>query len=303
LRIAVLSDIHGNLPALEAALDDARRQDADAYVDAGDITGGPQAQEAIRLLRSLNAWMIRGNNEEYLLAYHAGKGPESRRTARQWAPMRWSHQSLDGETLDFLASLPAQRVLYADAAAPIRIVHGSPRSASEIVFPDGDANAMRLFAEMALLPANRTPGTLDAILAGLDESVLICGHSHIQWAQERYGRLALNPGSVGSPFGDPGRAHYALLTWRDGRWRAEHRAVPYDLGRIRAAYRDSGHLAEGGAFARACLRGIETGRNVAWFFVLHAYGLAEEAGFKDCDTVPDDVWEQAAATFDWERGR
>ena len=95
------------------------------------------------------------------------------------------------------------------------------------------------------------------------------------------------------------RAQYALLIWQNGHWRAEHRAVVYDLDRVREAFRESGLLAEGGAFARACLRDIETGRNVAGYFLSHVRGLAAEAGFEGRDVVPDAIWERAVATFDW----
>jgi len=90
-----------------------------------------------------------------------------------------------------------------------------------------------------------------------------------------------------------------MLTWQSGRWQVEHHVVPYDLERIRAAFQKSELLEEGGPLVRSFLLCIETGHNVADVFLKYAYGLAAEAGYKDCDVVPDDVWEHAAATFDW----
>ena len=91
---------------------------------------------------------------------------------------------------------------------------------------------------------------------------------------------------MGGPInGDP-RAQYALLTWQAGRWHVEHRALDYDVGRVRAAYEDSGLLAAGGAFARAYLRGIETGRNFQGYFLRHVYGLAAEDGYVSAPVVP-----------------
>jgi hypothetical protein len=75
--------------------------------------------------------------------------------------------------------------------------------------------------------------------------------------------------------------------------------VAYDMGRIRAAFQDSGLLSEGGALARSFLLSIESGQNVADDLLSHAYQLAAKAGFGDCGIVPDEVWDRAAVTFDW----
>lgn len=300
-RLAVLADIHGNLPALEAVLADLQQHDVDGVIVAGDLVGsGPHSVEVIRLLRSLRAWMIRGNSENYFLDYDSGKSPDGWYTSYQWAVMRWSYHSLDRETLDFVASLPEQRLVTLNGAAPIRVVHGSLQSPSGRIFPDRDPARLHWFRESGLLAPNWYPAGLDAALAQLDEPVLVCGHTHIPWKQEHNGKLAFNPGAVCNPLDGDTRAQYALLTWQGGRWQVEHRAVAYNLDRIRAAFRESGLLAEGGAFARACLLGIETGQNVTGRFVSHVNELAAEAGFEDCDVVPDGIWDRAVATFDWD---
>ena len=304
MRLAVLSDTHGNLPALEAVLADARQQGVDGIIVAGDFTtGGPQQLETINLLRSLGSWMIRGNSEGYLLAYSAGNVPDGWRVSKQWASVHWAYSHLDRETLDFITSLLEQRVVTLDDAAPIRVVHGSPRSPSEHLFPASDPVSLDAFREAGLLSPDCDPVKLDKALAQVKELVLVCGHSHIPWKQEQDGRLMLNPGSVGAPINGDVRAQYALLTWQDGRWQAEHRAIAYDLDRIRAAFSESGLLEEGGAFARAWLLVIETGRNVSGRFVSYAHGLAAEVGYEGGDVVTDSIWEQAIATFDWETGR
>jgi hypothetical protein len=69
---------------------------------------------------------------------------------------------------------------------------------------------------------------------------------------------------------------------------------------VRTAFRESGLLEEGGPLARAVLRTVETGRDYGLDFLRYAYGLAKEMGFGDCPHVPDDAWERAAATFDWD---
>ena len=204
MRLAVLADVHGNLPALEAVLADVQTHDVDGIIAAGDlIGGGPQPVEVVRLLRSLGSLMIRGNNEDYFLAYDAGDAPDAWRVSYQWATMRWSYLCLDRETLDFVASLPEQHVVALDSTPPIRVVHGSPSSPSGRLFPDCDPASMSLFRKAGFLPPGRDPVKLDLALAGVNEPVLVCGHTHIPWKQEQSDRLALNPGAVsGSLNGD-----------------------------------------------------------------------------------------------------
>lgn len=301
MRLAALSDIHGNLPALEAVLADARAQGVDAVLVAGDTAGGPGQQAAFDRLRALHAHLIRGNSEEYCLAFETGSAPEAWRSSYQWSTLRWSYQHLDRESLDFIGALPEQCVVSLDGTAPIRVVHGSPSHPTEHLFPNGDPVALEALRAAAVAP-KRKPPPLASVLAGIDEDVLVCGHSHVPWQQAGKGWLAVNAGSVGAPVnGDP-RAQYALLAWRAGRWCAEHRAVAYDMDAATAAWHDSGLLAMGGAIARTCLLGMQRGQNLRGWFVEHLYRLAAEAGWAGGDSVPDEVWEEAVATFDWGLG-
>ena len=282
MHLAVLSDIHGNLPALEAVLQDLQSWDISGIIVAGDFIGGPQPIETIRRLRSLDAWMIRGNSDDNLLRYGNGLAPQAWYSSHQFALLRWAHRHIDKDAFEFLQSLPQQRVVHMPGTEAIRVVHGSPRNPYESIFPD------------------REPITLDVALAQVDEPVFVCGHTHSPWTVKRHGRLALNPGAVCGPLNGYVGAQYALLTWQDSHWQVDHRAVDYDLEQIRVAFRESGLLDEGGALARSFLRSIETGQNRADWFLSYAYGLAAEAGHKGCSVVPDEIWERAAATFDWE---
>lgn len=299
MHIAILADIHGNLPALEAVLRDVKRYSVDGTIVAGDFTGGPQPQETINMLRSMGSWMIRGNGENYLLEYDSGEAPEAWRESHQWASMRWAYESLDEETLGFIATLPEQRVIEVGETDPIRVVHGSPRCPNEHLLPDRDPETLAVFREARLLPLGREPISLEVVLSDVEESVVVCGHSHIPWKQEQGGKLVVNPGSVGAPNNGDARAQYALLNWLDADWNVTHRAIEYDLALVRAAYMESGYLAQGGAFARACLMGIETGQNVPGAFVSYIIRLAAEAGLEGSEGVPDSVWAHAVATFDW----
>lgn len=299
MRLAVLADTHGNLPALEAVLADVERQGVDGLIVAGDITGGPHAAETIAALRSLGGFIIRGNGDEYFLDFDAGRAPPAWYTSALWATLRWSYERLDRETLDFVRLLPDQRVLVFDGAAPIRVVHGSPWSTREFLYPDHDRMTLAAFRRAGLMPADGEVPALSEKLAGLVEPVLVCAHSHISWVQDDGDRLSVNPGSVGAPNNGDVRAQYALLTWTGDCWRASLHAVCYDLERVRAAYCDSGLLAAGGAMAEAFLLGILSGENVPGRFVNHVQRLSAEAGFGSGEELPDSVWQEAVSTFGW----
>jgi len=300
VRLAILSDIHGHLPALEAAMSDAARQEVAAIVVAGDLlTGGPFPAETLRLLRSAGCYLIRGNAEDYLAPAQSGEPGVCHSPRKQWAVARWTHAQLDVQALAFLGALPEQLVVDLPGTAPIRVVHGSPRSSTESVFPDRDLNLLRRFRHQGLLRPAHGRRALREVLAAIDEAVLVCGHTHVPWAQHEDGRLALNPGAVGGSLNEDAYAWYALLTWRGGRWEVEHRPVAYYLAGLCAAFERSGLLAAGGPMARAFMLNAETGQNVAWWLVTHAYELAAQAGCSEGDDVPDSIWERAAATFDW----
>lgn len=302
MRIAVLADTHGNLPALEAVLANTRQHAVDGFVIAGDFTGGPQPQETIDLLRSLDGWLIRGNSERYVLDYHDGQAPEAWRFGEQWATFRWSYERLSQETIDFIASLPEKRVVALDSVAPICLVHGSPRSPFEFLFPDRDPATLELYRQAGLLPPGGAPTSLAAALTEVEEPVLVCAHSHIGWIQQEGGKLVLNPGSVSGPNNGDVRAQYALLDWQRDRWQATLCAVAYDLERIQTAYRDSGLLAAGGVMAQAFLLDILTAANIPGRFQAHVRRLAARAGVGAEQAVPEEVWTEAVATFDWPSG-
>jgi putative phosphoesterase len=279
MRLAVLSDIHGNLPALESALSEIDRIGVEGIIVAGDTVAGPHAVEALNRLRERDCWMIRGNNEDYILQFASGDAPDWWHIAQQWALMRWNFRQMDSESIAFLQTLPGQLVIALDEAPPIRVVHGSPRSASELVYPERDISFLDLALEM------------------VPEPVVVFGHTHVPWQMRRHGRLALNPGAVCGTFNGKLGGSYAILSQADGSWNVDLRILEYDIRLARKAFEESGLLEEGGPLAACWLHDIETGVNTVPRLVEYAYQKAAQAGYADSPFVPDEIWDEAARSF------
>ncbi|MFD4632652.1 metallophosphoesterase family protein [Streptomyces sp. NPDC058284] len=190
-RIAVLSDIHGVLPALEAVLAEPDVRAADRIVLTGDIAAGPQPVQVLDALVGLGdrAVWISGNADRELL--------EHRRGERDTFPdpiAPWAAEQLRPDHLALLAALPPSARLRLDGLGDVLFCHATPRDDEEIVLVDS--------------PLERW----QEVLGGVDPDVrtVVCGHTHMPFVRLAHGRTVVNPGSVGMPYGSPG-AHWALL--------------------------------------------------------------------------------------------
>ena len=220
--VAVISDIHGNLPALCAVLADADALGARELVVAGDLIGfGPDSGPVVDLLRERAARIIRGNHEkDYAAPYGTPSMPERWRADPRLATLRLTMEGLGPDRLAFLAALPDSLLI--DEAT--LVVHGSPRHVRDAVLPW------------------RTDEELAAMYDGDPSRVAFMGHTHRPHVRDLPGRRLVNVGSVGMPLdGDP-RACYFLVRGGDppGDWEVEERRVPYDLAAQDAAYRRAG---------------------------------------------------------------
>jgi predicted phosphodiesterase len=207
--LAVLSDIHGNLPALEAVLNDLAPFKVDQIVIAGDAVNGGAfpAVVAERIMRE--GWpVIRGNNELYVVDYGTPRAPAD---WREFTIPPWTIRQLGERLINVIASWPdALSLRFRDAPA-IRVVHGSPRSAFESIGP-----------QISL-------AEIEPMLAGVEEPTLIAGHTHVSMDRQIGRWHVLNPGSVGVPLDGTFEATYMLLRGERGGWQATLRKVPYDI--------------------------------------------------------------------------
>jgi putative phosphoesterase len=224
MRIAALYDVHGNLPALEAALADVDEERVDLLLCGGDLLLGPQPSECLEALRGRDATFIRGNCDRAVVS---GAGEEDLWLDRT----RWTASRLSDEQLAFVRGWPELFSAEIDGLGQVLFCHGSPRSDEEIV------------------TAITAPKRLDPMLDGVRERVVICGHTHVQFDRRLGDRRLVNAGSVGLPYeGEAGIAPWALLGPD-----IELRRARYDVGLAVDALRATGYPDDDGAVRKFLL--------------------------------------------------
>jgi putative phosphoesterase len=208
VKVAVISDIHGNRLALEAVLDDIAQQGVDLTVNLGDLLSGPiEPGETCRMLMDAGFPTVRGNHDRSLV---------DRPVENMDMVDRFAVGQLADEQKAWIGNLPATLAL-----DELFLCHGTPSSDLEPWLDDWFEGRNTTLPSEADITANA---------AGYDFPVLLCGHTHIPHVVRlRDGRLIVNPGAVGLQFvrGAPD-ARYAVLERRNGRWQVATRVVPYD---------------------------------------------------------------------------
>jgi putative phosphoesterase len=216
MRVAAIYDIHANLPALEAVLQDIREAEVDQVVIGGDVVPGPMPRETITCLLDLDipVQFIQGNGDREVLARM--KGTETGAVPEQFREvMRWNAQQLHQEDEQLLASWPKILRVQIPGLGKVLFCHATPRSDTEVF--------TRLTSEDRLLP----------VFEGLNVTVVVCGHTHMQF-DRKIGRIrVVNAGSVGMPYGEPG-AYWLLLGSN-----VQLRHTPYDLAKAAERIRET----------------------------------------------------------------
>ncbi|WP_248001076.1 metallophosphoesterase family protein [Streptomyces sp. RPA4-5] len=211
--VAVLSDIHAVLPALEAVLAEPDVRAADRIVLTGDLLAGPLPRQTLARLRAVGdrAVWISGNADREMAAARPGNEPGDPMDA-------WAAGHLGPDEREFLGSLPATVTLEVAGLGPVLFCHATPRDDTEIALVDS------------------RPERWAEVLAGVPDAVrtVVCGHTHMPFVRFTHGRLVVNPGSIGMPYGRPG-AHWALLGPGGGAVTLRHTAFDHEAACARIA--------------------------------------------------------------------
>ncbi len=238
-RLAVLSDIHANLPALEAVVADMAQFNVDQVVVAGDIVNwGPFNREVMEYVTGQRWSLIRGNNELYLLDYLTPRAPEY---WKEFTLPPWLREQLKG-WFYYIGGMPDELQLRFHDAPPVRVVHGYPGNPWEAIFPDTPDERVR------------------EMLCGVSESTVIGAHSHIVMDRAIDGWHILNPGSVGAPLdGDPA-AKYMILDGDVNGWTAMQRRVAFDYAPVYAEFERQKFIDQVGVTGQLIIEEFKTSR-------------------------------------------
>lgn len=246
MRLAILADIHGNLPALEAVIAELEILQPDHVVVDGDLINAvPFSGAVLDRVRSLSWNVVRGNHEFYYLDFATERAPDRHDDPERWGQLHWLVEHLSKEQGEYLALLPDERTLYLPGTQPLRVAHGVPGQ-----------NRVGFYQR-------QTNEDIAAQITHVAERTLVSAHTHIQidrqihteTGQGRQSWHVINPGSVGLPLNGNPQAQFAILenvpdTVEGGGWQATHYGVDYDRCLALDAFQTSGMLEAGGVMSQ-----------------------------------------------------
>lgn len=229
MKLAVLSDIHANIYALEAIAKELKTQNVDSVIFLGDLVmTGSRPADCFSLLESLNpvVW-IKGNTDAWLEEVDEDFKPSDDREKLIMDRTNWCREKLNREQIDFLADRTIFRE-YTIGGQNVLLYHGSPRSFSESILPDTD------------------PSVLDEIICGTESKIIICGHTHVRFSMIYRDSYMVNFGSVSIPVEDRTRhARYGIIHDFNGILSFQDKEVDYDFDSYRRDLLQSGYPGAG----------------------------------------------------------
>ncbi|NEU31208.1 metallophosphoesterase family protein [bacterium LRH843] len=220
MRIAFLSDIHGNATALEAVLRDVQQQQVDKICILGDLCfRGPEPKRTLDLIRSLNAKVLKGHSDEWLVrGINKGEIPEDQEEIVK-QEIEWTLQRLDEDDIAYLRDLPTELIVEDRLDLNIHAFHATPSNLLDIILPDEKKQIE------------------DIIMARDSADLYVYGHLHEPFIRSMHGKNIVNTGSVGMPFDGHPLASYLVVEVGEGRHRLHINRVPYNREHVVELYK------------------------------------------------------------------
>ncbi|MGX2961365.1 metallophosphoesterase family protein [Peribacillus sp. JNUCC 23] len=211
MKLAFISDIHGNATALDAVLDDVKDRNVDKVFVLGDICyRGPEPQRSLDLVRTLHTDVIKGNADEWVVrGVREGEVPDPALEMMN-KEREWIVSNLDNESIEYLNSLPTELKLQYEGIN-IHAFHATPNDLFEVVLP------------------HESEETLVAKMMGADADIYVYAHIHKPYIRYINGKCIINIGSVGLPFDGLDKASYMILDINEGGFQTSIVRVGYDI--------------------------------------------------------------------------
>lgn len=231
MKVAIFSDVHGNIDALEAVLDDIDKHHVDLIVCAGDaINPFPGSAQIWQEIQQRQIPMVMGNHEEYVLAMCDPTDPLEIHNRIEFLPVKHTVEQLSHNCIADIANLPKTLTISGPDGDDILVCHASPHSTRHSF-------------------AQSIDETMGKNLSAQPERVIVGGHLHWTWHRQWQDKMLLLCGSAGFGLNSTCEAEYLILTHHHGTWNAEHRAISYDHATAMQRVRNSGFLSNGGPIA------------------------------------------------------
>lgn len=279
MKIAVLSDIHGNHVGLEKCVEYALAEGIKEFVFLGDYVGDmAYPQKTMEMLYKLQSkykcYFIKGNKEDYWLTYKANGEQGWKENNSTTGALLYTYSNLTSKDLEFFNSLSHTTEMAFEGMSNITICHGSPNRANEKLLPN-DENTL-------------------AIIDRDKNSLIIFGHTHRQVCIEHNGKKAINPGSVGVPLRSAGKAQFMILFDEDGQWNYRFVSLDYDIEKMIAEADESGLSQRAPYWCAVTAYVLRTGMSSHATVLGRTMSLCKaETGVCNWPEIPEKYWEQA----------
>ena len=263
IRIAVLADIHGNMPALTAVLGKLEELQPDYVIVNGDLINAvPFSADVVELIRAKPWTVVRGNHEFYYLDFGTERAAEGSADPTRWGGLHWLVEQITPSQGAFLAMLPDDCSIYLPGTQPLRVAHGVPgrnrvgfyhgQSADDIVKDIDNIELSTVLSAHTHVQVDRHICRLDGEVCDLEPRVQ--HHGSLPTVQTAQHWHVVNPGSVGLPLNGSPTVQFAIIesvpeSEEPGGWKAMHYQVPYDRRPALEAFYTSGLLEAGGVIA------------------------------------------------------
>ena len=279
MKMAVMSDIHGNYIALQKCIDYALNRDVDTFIFLGDYVGElAYPQKTMEIIYSLkekyNCFFVKGNKEDYWLDYQTNGEKGWNECDSTTGSLYYTYDNLIDKDLEFFKSLSHTSELEFDEFPSLTICHGSPQRVNEKLLPNNEKT-------LALMEENAS-------------SYILCGHSHVQGKIEHKGKVVLNAGAVGVSLHGDGKAQFLILEGSEQKWNYEFISLEYDVEKVIEDLYISGLMQKAPAWCKVSEHLLRTGEISHGTVLAKAMELCkDELGECNWPNVPEKYWDLA----------